>query len=138
MAKAKAKKNKGGRPTKYKSSYCNADKYFKHCKEEKEIPTVCGYAIFLGVSERTLREWRKEHEEFSPTLRVLMSLQKQALINKGLKNEYNSTITKLMLSANHDMIETSGREHKVSEETATLLGMIDGQDKGKLPSKKEK
>ena len=102
------KKHAGGRPTKYKPEYCNLTAYLKACERENDtLPTVCGYAIFLGVGEQTLRDWKKSHPEFSGSLDRLKTIQKNMLINRGLLGTYNPTIAKLILCANHGMKERS-------------------------------
>lgn len=98
-------KNKGGRPTKYKSDYCDLTSYLESCKASDDLPSICGYAVYLGVAESTIQLWGKKHKGFSVSLGKLLSISKQTLINKGLKSKYNSTIAKLILSSDHGMRE---------------------------------
>jgi len=80
------------------------------------LPTLEGFAVFIGVNKTTLYEWEKDHEEFSNALDLIRSEQQERLINNGLAGTYNSTIAKLILSSNHGMREktdtdvTSGGE----------------------------
>lgn len=99
-----------GRPTKYKSEYCNLTRYIEHCITKKELPSIVGYAVYLDVAESTIVLWGKKHKAFSVSLGRLLTVEKQILMNKGLRSEYNSTITKLLLSANHGVIETTGQK----------------------------
>jgi len=114
-----------GRPTKYKKSYIKkVDEYLLQCKDEIEktakyegsqgsteydirltvkLPTIEGFAIYLGVVVSTLYEWRKEHADFSKALEMLKDIQKERLITQGLAGVYNSTIASLILSSNHGM-----------------------------------
>lgn len=63
------------------------------------IPTIEAFAIFIGKARSTVYKWLNEEDkkEFSDIIEELMSSQAKHLINNGLKGEYNSTITKLML-----------------------------------------
>lgn len=62
------------------------------------LPQVAGMARFLGVSRDTLYEWAKIHDEFSDIFENVKAAQEEMLIEKGLSGDFNSTITKLMLS----------------------------------------
>jgi len=102
------KKHPGGRPTKYKVEYNTTEYlqgYFDHCEEEKELVSLCGLAVYIGVCEDTLQEWKKIHPEFSVSLNKIKQVSKNMLCNKGLNGTYNSTIAKLILSANHGLRE---------------------------------
>lgn len=101
----KVKKKKRGQPTKYKSEYCDLSEYLKSCKAKGDLPSICGYAVYLEVAENTVGNWGKKNEEFLRSLGVLKTISKQTLMNKGLKGKYNSTIAKLILSSNHGMTE---------------------------------
>ena len=94
-----------GRPTKYTNATCSMlDKYLETTgREQTKMPSVCGFAVFLGVNEDTLVEWGHKHKEFSASLRKLMTLQQNQLIDDGIYGgkEVNSTIVKLLLMNNH-------------------------------------
>ena len=110
-------KNKGGRPTKYKSEYCRElDKYLKTTgKEQTSLPTMQGFALWIGVDTDTLNNWankldkkgKRIHKGFFGTLRKLKNLQAKQLIDDGIYGgkEVNATIIKLMLMNNHGMRE---------------------------------
>lgn len=70
-----------------------------------KLPTIVGFSIYLGVSEKTLYNWADENNDFREALDRIKIEQKQRLINMGLSGEYNATIAKLMLSHNHGMKE---------------------------------
>ena len=92
-------------PTEYDAQHTvgeTVERYIANCKEEFWLPTIEGLAVEIGVGRKTLYRWAEAHEEFRHTLDVLLSLQGSMLIQNGLKGEYNPTITKLMLSSNHD------------------------------------
>ena len=129
-----------GRPTKYKAEFATfayIDGYVSQCVKRNELVSLCGLAVYMGVCEDTLQEWRKVYEEFSVSLGCVKQISKNMLFNKGLDSTYNSTIAKLILSSNHGMAEKTETQHGVTEQAATLLGLIDGNSKGKLPTKGE-
>lgn len=79
------------------------------------LPTIEGLALRLNIRRETLYAWEKENEDFSNILEELRQAQAEKLMQNGLYNRYNPTITKLMLSK-HGYIEekhediTSGGE----------------------------
>lgn len=116
------KKHAGGRPPEYKVEYIKkVDEYLDlHQDEEVQIvkqssekyemfdnklkvdlPTIEGFALFLGVNKTSLYEWEKIHQEFSNALTKIRTEQHNRLLNNGLSGDYNSTIAKLILSSNH-------------------------------------
>lgn len=108
-------KNKGGRPSKYKPEFVQkVYDYVSQCVSDKDnykLPTREGLAnsFFIdgkqGVTVETIANWGKRDEAFLSALRFIDQKQKEELINRGLNNEANSTIAKLILSANHNMRE---------------------------------
>jgi len=94
-----------GRPSGYRKEYCDLSGYLDQCKDKEELPTKCGYACFIGVCEDTLTSWGSKYPDFLGSLRELINIEKRNLLNKGLAGTYNSTIAKLVLSANHGMKE---------------------------------
>jgi hypothetical protein len=142
MAKKKvAKKKKAvGRPTKYKpANVAKVEEYIKSCLtleegKEREIPTRAGLSMLFNVSLATIDTWGKMHPEFLVALgRVKMS-QQQQLINRCLNGTGNSTIGKMLLSANHGLHERNETEHDVSDDLADLMKEIGGKSAG-LPIK---
>lgn len=120
-----------GRPNEFKKEYIKAvDDYLKECSDkyigiveksgedgEKiqylhkdarlkvKLPTIEGFALRLGVCKKSIYNWAKDNEKFLHALEKIEIEQKERLINMGLSGEYNSTIAKLILSANHGMAE---------------------------------
>jgi hypothetical protein len=131
MAKKKRQKTDGkkhsmGRPSLYKPEYCNLEPYLKHCTAKNALPSKVGYAVFLGVAEDTVSNWGKANPDFLGSLRMLLTIEKHTLINKGLRGLYNSTIAKLILSSNHGLREgtdiTTGGD-KIQQEPLSLEEM---------------
>lgn len=62
------------------------------------IPTIEGLAVFLDVNKTTVYAWRKEYEEFSNLIDLLLAKQADMLISNGLTGEYNTVIAKVLLT----------------------------------------
>jgi len=112
-----------GRPTKYRPEYCDLTKYLAHCEKKNYLPSKCGLSAYLGVDEDTLTSWGKKYPDFLGALKIVMVIEKRTLTDKGLLGLYNSTIAKLILSANHGLMErldtTTGGE-KIQQEQLTI------------------
>lgn len=127
MKSNKDTKKKRGHPTLYDDKYIvSVEEYLKSCRDviTKELvglskkgtelykdklivnlPTIEGFAVYIGVHKDTIYEWRKTHKEFSDSLGKILAEQQKRLLNNGLSGDYNSTIAKLVLSSNHGMSE---------------------------------
>ncbi len=105
-------KRKRGRPTKYKAEYTtdeHVEGFIKHCKDEKEVVTLCGYAVYIDVSEETVAEWGRVHPGYYGTIAKIKRISKSQLFQGGLNKSLSSRIVKLGLSANHGMNETQNQ-----------------------------
>ena len=115
----------GGRPTDYhgEETIAKVRDYIASCiDEEREImnadklttrlkvklPSIEGLAVYLDVTRETIYEWRKVHPEFSYIIGRLLATQAERLLSNGLSGDYNSTITKLILTKHqyHDRVDT--------------------------------
>lgn len=76
------------------------------------LPTIEGFAAFLGVTRKTLYNWAEVHTEVVDGLDQIKQEQLQRLIDEGLAGNYNPTITKLILSHNHGIKEETLQEVK--------------------------
>ena len=86
------------RPTIYTKEFLEtAYTYISDCPDI--IHTVVGLCIYLNISKSTAYKWKEEgKEEFSDILDTVADLQEQKLVTNGLTNEFNASITKLMLT----------------------------------------
>ena len=107
----------GGRPTLYTPELLKKAREYLTAwvdDDDQVIPSVAGLALHIGVCRDTCHTWAKEEEktEFSDIYKEVMVKQEVTLANKGLKGEFNSTITKLMLTKHQysDKQELSGPE----------------------------
>lgn len=99
----------GGRPTDYNEEIlAKANDYLTNRPDDEVVHTVAGLAVHLHISRETVYDWAKQDDkkEFSDIVVEILSNQERALVNKGLKGEFNSTIAKLLL-AKHGYKEES-------------------------------
>jgi len=90
-----------GRPTKYTQELL--DKCYAYLDQWRElgdmIPSHEALQEYIGISSTCLYDWAKaeDKKEFSDILEQILIKQRRELINKGLSNDFNSNITKLVL-----------------------------------------
>ena len=119
----------GGRPTKYSQEM--VDKSYEYIEKYNSeygdmIPSIEGLADALDINRSTIYDWdeQEEKEEFSHMLDRLVSTQKKVLVNNGLSGDFNSNITKLVLTKHgfSDKQETTGSFNvsMPSEDAGTL------------------
>ncbi len=153
--------HKRGQPTKYKPEY--NEQTYRLCLLGATDKQLAG---FFEVHEDTINEWKKVHPEFSESLKK-GKIQADAEVAEKLFHRakgYYHPEDKIFCNADGDVTtvttikhyppdtaaafiwlknragwrDKQEREHSISEETATLLGLVDGDTKGKLPDSKEK
>jgi hypothetical protein len=128
-----------GRPPEYDPAYCDrVDEYIAQCKTTRtedgvllvDLPKLEGFAKFLGHSRQSLNNWAEQHPEFLDALDRIKAEQKSRLIDYGLAGTYNATITKLVLSSDHDVREKSERTVDLPKDSARALAgmLLDGDD----------
>ena len=121
----------GGRPTKYNKGILEkANKYLEEYEAEGDmIPSVEGLALVLNVARRTIYNWAdtEGNDEFLHILGLINKKQHQVLINKGLTNEFNSAIVKLVLGK-HGYHEKTDNTHSGPDggpiETSTAINFL--------------
>lgn len=69
--------------------------YMEH---NEVIPSVEGLASCLRVSRASIYNWKEQSPEFLDILEDILAKQAKTLMNSGLMGDFNSTITKLMLT----------------------------------------
>lgn len=90
-----------GRPTKYTEELiAKASGYVEYAYQQEKLPSLEGLALYLKIRRSTIYEWAKDPEKgvFSDIVEDILTNQAETLINKGLKGEYNSSITKVILT----------------------------------------
>ena len=95
------------RPTIYSATLLEKAKDYKENWQtifpDDVLPTIEGLALHIDVARSTIYEWisqdkEEELKEFSDIVGGILEKQGKTLINKGLNNTFNSSITKVMLS----------------------------------------
>lgn len=102
---------KRGRPTKYvPGTSVLLETYLVGCVDVYEVltqrwhvrlPTIEGFALYLGVHRDTLYAWAKKYPEYRDAMDRLMSIQCTRLINGGLAGHYRTWLVIVMLMRNH-------------------------------------
>lgn len=88
------------RPTKYNDDVIDQARQYLETYEAlgDVIPSAAGMACYLGVHKATLYNWAELHDQFFDILKELNSTQERKLLSGGLSGDFNSVITKLVLS----------------------------------------
>lgn len=96
----------------YSSEYLQAAKDYlaNYAAKGDVVPTIEGLAVELKRGVKTMYNWGESHPEFKDVMEQILATQGRELQNKGLKKEIDSSITKLLLSANHAKSERSQQD----------------------------
>lgn len=75
---------------------------------EQLIPSGEGLALHLGVSRKTLFNWRDRYDEFAVVMEHMNCKQAMTCLNKGLGGQFNPVITKQVLARHgyHDKVDS--------------------------------
>ena len=107
-----------GRPSDYTEELlAKANEYINDCPDV--VHTVVGLCLYIGIAKSTAYRWAEEdNEEFKDILDYVNSLQEKKLISNGLTNEFNSAITKMMLTKHGytDKVESVNTNIELSHE----------------------
>jgi hypothetical protein len=119
------------RPTKLTKALIAKAKKYNYVDDGDAIPTVEGFALYLGINRDTVYSWRelpqakgdalqvalaeflekqKLHQEFSDIVNDLLASQSRLLIHNGLVGNFNANITKLILSGKHGYVEQTKQD----------------------------
>lgn len=99
-----------GQPTLYSEAMLSRSRdYLVKYKEpgmDEVVPSVEGLADYLGVSRQTIYNWADDEDKlpFFDILQQLLVKQGKLLVNSGLKGDFSSLITKMMLTK-HGYVE---------------------------------
>ena len=126
-----------GQPPKYSSPEelkKKADEYFAEAIERNWKITITGLALWLGFQSRQSIYDYEKHGEFSYVIKRARLKVENAYESRLYEPNAGGAIFSLKNMGWKDKQE---HEHNLSKETATLLGLIDGSSKGKLPTRQE-
>lgn len=132
--------NPVGRPSKYTEELLKkAAGYVAYAYAEDKLPSLEGLALYIGVRRSTIYEWQKDpaKQDFSDIVDNILAHQAETLINKGLKGEYNSSITKVILTKHNysdkqevDLSSSDGTMRPTVIELVAYNGEENGSDLG--------
>ena len=98
----------GGRPTDYTPELTEkAQEYID--SDVDAVHSVVGLCLHIGIAKSTAYRWVEEgNAQFKDILDTVSALQERELVNSGLTNAFNASITKLMLTKHGytDKVET--------------------------------
>lgn len=115
---------------KYKEEYAVMMKNYAN-DDSLTYPSIEDFAVKNDIPIRTLRRWiaESEDEEKYPRLALshayLLARQKQILIDRGLRETYNSQLVKFLLSNCHGMSEKSQVDAKTDNKFEVNIKVID-------------
>jgi len=91
------------------------------------VHSLEGLALYLGIHRSTIYDWKDKHDEFSDIVEKVLQHQAKKLQDKGLTGEFNSSITKLLLTK-HGYSDKQDVDHtsKGNEIKPILGGMSNG------------
>ena len=118
------------RPTDYTQELLDrADDYLNNCPDV--VHTVVGLCLHIGIAKSTCYRWIEEgNEEFKDIVDEVIEKQEKKLIGGGLTNEYNASITKLMLTKHgyNDKVDTDITTKGQSVNTWTINPVTTNKD----------
>ncbi len=82
---------------KYRSRYCKEIIEYFGGFNEKGIPQLSKFARKVGVTLRTLENWKEKYPKFHDACEECIAIRDEILIDGGLMGRYNPQITKFIL-----------------------------------------
>jgi len=113
MSAELAETNPVGPPTKWNQEIIDKAKHYLANYQDygKNIPTVARLSQVLNISRDRIYKWaeQKDKKELKYILSQLKCIQEAELLENGLSNEFNPTITKLLLTKHgyHDNLQAN-------------------------------
>lgn len=87
-------------------------------RENCRLPSMKNYKLFIWekedriISLDAMQAWCGENEEFAKAMDFLHELQENFLTNNGLSGAYTQLISRLLLGANHGIVEKKEIDNK--------------------------
>lgn len=99
--------------TAYRKKYCKAVvAYFEKTLADrradgaiKRVPSYVAFARQIGVTARTIENWRNKYEEFGEACYECDALLREAIIGEGLCYRMHASFAKFLLSSRYGMRE---------------------------------
>jgi hypothetical protein len=127
-----------GAPTNYRHEHCElVDEYLAKTQDSRfqliktngensttyenkitvKLPTVYDFAkTYFNSTDKVMNDWANKYPAFRKALDKIVKEQEKRLVNYSLAGEYNSTIAKLILSANHGYVEKTEQKQTIKGE----------------------
>jgi hypothetical protein len=124
----------GGRPLKYTDEFIEneADAFVDWIKKGDNV-FYNKFALIRGYHPNRLYEFAKKNEKFAVTLEIAKAWQEAKLVEGGLRDIYNASLTKFMLANLHGWAEKQEVKTNAPNSLSLVLQTIDGQTKDLLP-----
>lgn len=100
-----------GRKTDYSEEIYNKTVEYLSVYEDlgHALPSISGLSLYLKRSRTLLHDWAADDDkkEFKDILDEILATQEQVALSKGLRNEYNANLVKLLLGKHgyHDKVD---------------------------------
>lgn len=83
------------------------------------MPTFERFAVNIGVTHNTLRNWGAAHPEFLSAYNACKDIQKEFIVEHGMNNNYNAGFAKFVAINVTDFKDRV--EHDISDEAKNTL-----------------
>ena len=118
-----APKGHWGQPLLYKEEYCErVNDFIKERVANNTIPTVVGFAIYLGHHKDTLYEWAKIYPNMSDSLKKITQVQEDMLISGVTNGKMNPAGAIFLLKNNHGYKDKIEKDITVGIKPIPILG----------------
>jgi len=118
----------GGAPPIYTVEYIrNEARLFREWMERKDSLYFTSFAVERGYDRQRLTEFAEKYTEFSDALTYARTWQESKLVNCGLKNETNSSLTKFVLQNCHGWADRQQVSGDALNPIGFLLTKADGE-----------
>jgi hypothetical protein len=122
--------NCGGAPEVYSQEWiANEAEVFRKWMQKPDSLYFGSFAIERGYCRQRLSEFANKSIEFSEALEYAKSWQECRLVNLGLRNEINSSLTKFVLQNCHEWTEKQQMSGDANSPLAWILQKADGKSK---------
>lgn len=113
------------------------DGNIKTKKQLKAFPTpsLAGFAVHVGVSANTIKEWRKRHPEFDEACEIAMQKQMEHIIHNASTGQMPTNFAIFLLKNNHGMVDKVENEMSGNMTLESLIGQT--IDKNEFKKKDE-
>jgi len=94
------------------------------------MPTFERFAINVGVTHNTLRNWGAVHPEFLSAYNACKDIQKEFIVEHGMNNNYNAGFAKFVAINVTDFKDKV--EHDLSDDAKKAIGINISKDEESL------